>query len=52
MIESLSGLREQPLSTSRTPYGIDEDDPRRLRHLPLEQQKKQEKACWRINQTG
>jgi len=43
MIESLSGLREQPLSTHRTNYDFEQNDPRRLHHLSIEQQKKRAK---------
>ena len=53
MIESLSGLPEQPLFAHRTPYEFDADDPRRLHHLSVEQQKKRAKELlkqWRAHQ--
>jgi len=55
MIESLSGLREQSLSTRRASYDFDAEDPRALKHLSIEQQKKRAKELlkqWRAGQSA
>jgi hypothetical protein len=53
MINSLSRLPERPLFSDRTPYDFDPGDPRGLKHISLEQQKKRAKELlkhWRDNQ--
>lgn len=47
MITSLSVLPEQPLYSNRTPYDFDVGDPRGLKHISIEQQKKRAKELVR-----
>lgn len=55
MIDNLAELRQQLTAQKYVPHEFGDDDPRKLNHLSLEQQKKRAKELlkdWRTNKSG